>query len=387
MKAKRMLQSCAALCLCALCLCAFLLPAAAAKKKPTALSACRVTLSFRQTVYSGKEKTPTVTVTDGGKTLKEGRHYVVRFRNNTEVGIASVVVKAKAGGGCKGHQTVSFPIVPKKAAQPVLVKATETTLKFRWEAVHGATGYVVYQYDALKNNYHKWKATKKTVMTAEGLTPGKTYLFAVRAYANTETERLYGKYSAWLNAKTKTAVPQETKAAACRAVLESGTFTLAYTADRGLLAGKQVTVWREGGNLAVETHIGGNRLRLIRRDDGIFVLMPARQRYVEPDVGMFDEALRETAMEELLSDLLEKTAATPQRSEVRKGKVLLQRELYRAEDGTALALDFDGDTPVRAVYYGADGDVNVTTIDLFSPEVPQDAFEIPPAYQKVDSVL
>ena len=387
MKRKNVLKSCAALLLCALCLCAFLVPAAAAKKQKIALADCRVTLSYKKTTYNGQAKTPDVTVTSGKKTLKANKHYVVRYQDNTEVGYATVTVKAKKGGGCTGSKTVQFSILPRKAKQPQLVKATETTLKFRWEAVHGATGYTVYQYDPLHDTYVKYKSTKKTYMTAKALTSGKTYLFVVRACANTGSGRLYGKYSPWLNAKTKAAAPQSTKAAAVQATIESGTYTLAFTADRGLLAGKQVTVWKKGENLAVETSLAGNRLRMIRRDDGLFVLMPARQRYAKPDAAVFNEALNETAMEDLLRDLAEKTTGTPQRTEVRKGKTLLQRELYRAEDGTALALDFDGDTLVRVVYYSADGDVNVTTIEAFSPTVPLDIFEIPPSYQKVDSVL
>ena len=385
MKPRTILKGAAALCLCVLCLCVFLLPAAAKQQKK--IADCKITLSYEQTVFSGKEKTPDVTVTWAGKLLKADKHYVVRYMNNVEVGVATVKVKAKKDGGFRGGKALTFRIVPKKVEQPTLVKATKTSLKFRWAPVTGATGYVVYYYNAIKDTYKKIKATHKTAMTVDGLQPDTTYLFCVRAYTLTDTNRLYGKYSAWLNARTKAAVPQETKAAAVRAVIESGTFTLAFTADRGLLAGKQVTVWKDGDNLAVETRLGGNRLRLIRRDGSLFVLMPARQRYAKPDAAVFDEALQETAMDDLLQDLLKKTTGTPLRTEVRSGKSLLQRELYRAEDGTALALDFDGDALVRVVYYGADGDVNVTTVNAFSPTVPLDIFEILPTYQPVESIL
>lgn len=389
MKRRSILNSCAALCLCALCLCAFLLPAAAAKKEPVSFrhASVKVKLAYTHTVYSGKAKTPAVTVKHDGKVLKEGKHYTLRYKDNVEVGDATVIIKAIEGSGYKSKRVYTFSIVPKKVEQPTLVKATEDTIKFRWTPVKSATGYVVSFYNAINNTYKKIKATHKTAITVDGLQPDTTYLFVVRAYTLTDTNRLYGKYSAWLNARTKAAVPKTTKADACRAVLESGTFTLAYTADRGLLAGKQVTVWREGDNLAVETRLNGNRLRMIRRDGDLFVLMPARQRYAKPDAAVFNEALRETAMDDLLRDLREKTTGTPQRTEVRRGKTLLQREIYRAEDGTSLALDFDGDTLARVVYYGADGDVNVTTVEAFSPTVPLDIFEIPPSYQPVESVL
>ncbi|MBR3095761.1 MAG: fibronectin type III domain-containing protein [Clostridia bacterium] len=389
MKPRTILKGAAALCLCVLCLCVFLLPAAAAKKGTTSFrhSSVKVKLAYTHTVYSGKAKTPAVTVKHDGKVLKEDKHYTLRYKDNVEVGDATVIIKAKDGSGYTGKRVYTFSIVPKKVEQPTLVKATETSVKFRWTPVKSATGYVVYFYNAITNSYKKIKATHKTAMTVDGLQPDTTYLFCVRAYTLTDRNRLYGKYSAWLNARTKAAVPQGTKAAAVRAVIESGVYTLAFTADRGLLAGKQVTVWREGDNLAVETRIGGNRLRMLRRDDDLFVLMPARQRYTRPDPAMFEEALQETAADELLQDLLGKTDGAPQRTEVRSGKTLLQRELYRAEDGTAFALDFDGDALVRAVYYSADGDVNVTAIHTFSPAVPLDIFEIPPSYQKLESAV
>lgn len=389
MKRGSFLKSCAAFCLCALCLCAFLLPAAAAKKETTSFrhADVKVKLAYTHTVYSGKVKTPDVTVKHNGKTLEEGKHYTLTYKNNVDVGDATVVIRAKEGSGYTGKRVYTFSIVPKKVPRPTLVNATETTIKIRWEPVTGATGYVVYNYNAIKNTYKKIKATHKTALTVADLQPDTTCLFSVRAYTLTDTNRLYGKYSPWLNAKTKAAAPTDTKAAAVRSVLESGTFTLAFTADRGLLAGKQVTVWKEGETLAVETRFSGNRMRLLRRDDGLFVLLPARQRYAEPAPAVFDEALRETAMDDLISDLTEKTTGTAQRSIVRKGKTLLLRELYRAEDGTSLALDFDGDALLRVVYYAADGDVNVTTIERFLPAVPLDIFEISPSYQLTSSIL
>lgn len=381
---KRILKSCAVLCLCLLCLCACLTPAFAAARKPVALSDCQIALPYKQTVYTGKAIKPQVTVTYGSKTLKAGKHYTVGYANNKEIGIAAVKIKAVKDGGCSGSKTIQFRIVPQKPTKPVLVKATETSLRFRWEPVYGATGYAVYQYDAAKNTYQKWKATKKTITTVDNLAPAKTYLFVVRAFTDVDTVRLYGKCSAWLNAKTKAAPLQNTKAATVRETIESGTFTLWFTSDRGVQAGKQVKVWTQGGNLALETRYSGTRLRLIRRDDRFFVLMPARLRYTTLESAVFDAAVRETGLDVLLEDLLTRTAGKPQYSEVRKGKTLLQREFYRAEDGTALALDFDGGTLARVVYYDTDGTVNVTTIEAFSPKIPQDIFDILPSYRKVE---
>ena len=70
---------------------------------------CTMTLSETSCVYDGKEKTPSVTVTDTeGNTVPEEK-YTVTYRSNVEEGTAYVVVKANAKG-YKGTQVVEFTI-------------------------------------------------------------------------------------------------------------------------------------------------------------------------------------------------------------------------------------------------------------------------------------
>ena len=392
MKQRTYLKKGLALCLCALCLLSFMVPAFAAKKETTSFrhASVKMKLAYTRTVYSGKEKTPAVTVKHDGKVLKEGKHYTVRYKDNVDVGDATVVIKAKDGSGYTGKRVYTFSIVPKKVNQPTLVKATEDTIKFRWEPVTGATGYVVYFYDAIRNTYHKIKATKKTAATVGGLQPDTTYLFVVRAYTNTGTAtvRLYGKYSAWLNAKTKPApAVTQTKTAPYAAILQSGTYTLKFMTDTGVSAGAATTVCHQGDNLAVETKISGTRMNLLKNDEGLFAMLPLRKRYVSTTEAVLAEALDATGFDDLFEALTLTPDDAPQLIEVRRGKKILQRELFHQEDGAATAFDFDGDTLIEIVFFAENGGVSVTSISAFSSDAAADAFTLPADYQKVETIL
>ena len=390
MKLKRRLKQVLALCLCLLCLASFALPAGAAKKEPTSFRHASVTvkLAYTQTVYSGKAKTPAVTVKHDGRVLEEGKHYTVRYKDNVDVGDATVIIKAIEGSGYRSKRVYTFSIVPKKVPQPTLVKATETTIKFRWEPVTGATGYVAYYYDAIGNTYHKIKATKKTALTVGSLQPGTTYLFVVRAYTLTAANRLYGKYSAWLNAKTKQGPPvTQSKTAPYAAVLRSGTYTVTFTPDEGLSAGAATTVCRRGDDLAVTTKISGTRVKLLNNAEGAFMLLPLRKRYGTTTQEVLAEALDATGFDDLLEALTKTPVGAPQFVEIRRGKKLLQRELFHKADETATAFDFDGDTLVEIVFFDEDGSVNVTTVSAFSPDAADNVFTLPDNYEKVEIIL
>lgn len=59
--------------------------------------------------YTGEQIKPKVKVRFAGKKLKRGKDYTVSYRNNTKVGIATVIVKGK--GSFYGVKTTTFKIV------------------------------------------------------------------------------------------------------------------------------------------------------------------------------------------------------------------------------------------------------------------------------------
>ena len=59
------------------------------------ISNCDITLSDTSLTYDGTEKKPPVTVKCNGNTLTEDQDYYLYYRNNTNVGTASVTITGK----------------------------------------------------------------------------------------------------------------------------------------------------------------------------------------------------------------------------------------------------------------------------------------------------
>lgn len=77
--------------------------------------------------YSGKAKTPAVTVKLGGKTLVKGTDYKVTYKNNINAGKATVTLTGQ--GNFKGTKTASFTI--KQAAQKLMVSKAAKSVKVK----------------------------------------------------------------------------------------------------------------------------------------------------------------------------------------------------------------------------------------------------------------
>ena len=179
--------------------------AAAAKTSTSATAAknmSKVKVSYtKELSYTGKARKPKITVTYGKTTLKKGTDYTVKYKNNTEIGVAQIIIKAKAGSGYTGSKTVKFKIIPAKAKNLTAKKATTSAVKLTWSAVKGAKGYIVYRYDAKTKTYTKIKATKKLALAVRSLDAATLYRFAVRAYA-VAGKKYYGFYSKAIKVKT-----------------------------------------------------------------------------------------------------------------------------------------------------------------------------------------
>lgn len=76
--------------------------------------------------YTGKAITPTVKVTYNGKILLKNKDYTLSYKNNKNVGTASIIITGK--GSYTETKTVTFKIV--KAANTMTVKATAKTVKY-----------------------------------------------------------------------------------------------------------------------------------------------------------------------------------------------------------------------------------------------------------------
>ena len=159
----------------------FCLPASAA----TAMKKTTITYESAY-VYTGKAIKPTVTVKNGKTKLKSGTHYTVSYKNNKNVGKATITVKGK--GSYTGTVNKYFYISPKAVTN---LKATvyANKIKLTWDKVTGATGYQVYQ--KVSGSWKKIATPTSATYTVTGLSSATKYEFRVRAYAKAGDKTLY----------------------------------------------------------------------------------------------------------------------------------------------------------------------------------------------------
>lgn len=152
--------------------------------------------------YTGDAYTPDITVSDGSKVLTKGVDYTVTYTNNTEPGMASVVIKG-VGSNYSGTKVVSFKIsaVAVKGLKASNVKYN--SLKLKWTKQDYADGYQI-----CNSSSKVLKTVTKNSATITGLSAGKTYKYKVRSYIkNADGTRSYGAFSSVLNATTKLKTP------------------------------------------------------------------------------------------------------------------------------------------------------------------------------------
>lgn len=88
-------------------------------------SDCTITLAADSYVYTGKAIAAPVTVKNGKTTVDKSK-YTVTYKNNTNVGTATVTVTAKDESGFEGSKTANFKITKAKNAVKVASKYTKT---------------------------------------------------------------------------------------------------------------------------------------------------------------------------------------------------------------------------------------------------------------------
>ncbi|MDR0197385.1 MAG: fibronectin type III domain-containing protein [Oscillospiraceae bacterium] len=173
--------------------------AGAATKKISSLSISKIS----DQAYTGKSLKPSVTVKDGSKTLKSGTDYALSYSKNKNIGKASVKITGK--GNYTGSKTVTFKVVPKKAAISS-VSESNRKITLKWGKVSGSvTGYKVYYSESKSGDYKLLKTVKgaSTVsFTTKALDSGKTYYFRVRAYKTVSGADYNGANSAVKSKKT-----------------------------------------------------------------------------------------------------------------------------------------------------------------------------------------
>ena len=166
--------------------------------KPAKLSKCTFS-ALKDAVYSGAARKPAVTVKFGTAKLKKGTDYTVAYKNNIEVGTATVTLTGK--GNFTGTKKLTFAINPKNVSISKLAAGTKQ-LSVQWTAREDVTGYEI-EYglnSKLKDGTTvrvKKAATAKKVI--KGLKSGKKYYVRIRAYRKVGRKTYW---SAWSKTKS-----------------------------------------------------------------------------------------------------------------------------------------------------------------------------------------
>lgn len=170
---------------------------------PKSISSASVSLSIATYSFDAKFKTPSVTVKLGSTALRKGIDYVVSYRNNKNVGKATVVITGK--GLYAGTITRTFVINPaKQEIQKLTAKSKGFYIDYA--AKGHATGYEI-QY-ATNSSFSGAKKTvitsnKTDKVTVSKLSGNKKYYVRVRTYTTVNGIKYYGAWSAIKTVTTK----------------------------------------------------------------------------------------------------------------------------------------------------------------------------------------
>ncbi len=140
--------------------------------------------------YTGEARKPSVKIYDGDYKLVKGTDYTLTYKNNKEIGTASVTIKGK--GKYTGSKTIKFDIVPKKPTIKVSEKNGKITIK--WNEIDGAEKYQIY-YSVNGGKYKKLVTTSKTSYSTTKLDADDDLIFRVRARTEADDEYYYSSFS------------------------------------------------------------------------------------------------------------------------------------------------------------------------------------------------
>lgn len=142
--------------------------------------------------YTGKARKPVPTIKAGGKTLKVGRDFTVKYYSNKRVGTAMVYIAGKGNyaSGCYANFTIA-----KRSKQPMAVKANAKSAKAKTlkkkavvlsktVTVKKAKGKVTYRNVSTQKAAKKFKVNAKTgkITLSKGTKKG-TYKVKIKATA------------------------------------------------------------------------------------------------------------------------------------------------------------------------------------------------------------
>ena len=148
-----------------------------------------------QQTYTGREIRPTLTVSDGGRTLAAGQDYTLMYSNNRNPGNNAAAVIVAGKGNYTATKQVKFSIKPGAVASLAVTGNSNSSITIGWSSDGLATGYEIYRAGSDGQFKRIARRSGSTVYTDTNLTSGETYTYKVRAYLVTGSDTFYGSWS------------------------------------------------------------------------------------------------------------------------------------------------------------------------------------------------
>lgn len=164
-----------------------------------------VVSGIKDKTYTAKSVTQSLTIKLGSTTLKNGTDYTVSYKNNKNIGTATVIITGK--GKYSGSIKKTFTIKPKTASVKSFKSSKKKHAKVTWAKDSKVSGYqIVY---ATNSKFTKGKKTitvksyKTTSKTIKSLKSKNTYYVKIRSYKIVKSKKIYGAYSKVKKVKVK----------------------------------------------------------------------------------------------------------------------------------------------------------------------------------------
>ena len=173
-----------------------------AKLAPISLKSAKFTVNAK--TYTGKAITQSITVKLGTKTLRANIDYTISYKNNKNIGKATVTITGK--GAYKDSVSKTFAINP-KSVSGLKLKAGKKQIKASWKKNTKAGGYEIQYSTSSKFS----KKSTKTVKIASYKTSSKTikklgtkkYYIRIRAFKKVSGTTYYSDWSSAKSMYTK----------------------------------------------------------------------------------------------------------------------------------------------------------------------------------------
>lgn len=168
--------------------------------------------------YTGSEIKPKVVVKYDGNILTENKDYSLRYKNNTNCGVATVYIAGKGDYDPEYATKANFNIVkdntnlvvrPQKVENVKINQIDYTNVTLSWGKVSDATGYKVYKYDEETKKYKYYGATTNLTLNISKLTPNTEYNFKVSAYKELGENKYEGTASDAITVTTGNPTPTD----------------------------------------------------------------------------------------------------------------------------------------------------------------------------------